>query len=119
MAGFAGASPMQEQEVASNGAKLGRNYLWQDLSYRMGSFTAGNFQAVGDPKDMGIHRDGGLMKGLIKNDTGGFDSYPWEAFQLVTLVWDLRLEFISQNFACLQQMASFLTIKTRTTDQLL
>ena len=61
-----------------------RRHEFQKLVlHRPHRLACGQAGAIGDPKYMGVHRDGGLAERRVQNDVGGFSADPRQLLEFL------------------------------------
>lgn len=76
-----------------------RDQAEQFLLDLQGCLARGQARAVGDSKDMGIHRQGGMTKSGVEDDIGGFAPHARQCLQGGPVRWNLPAVTLQQESA--------------------
>src|ERR1700678_2524969 len=74
---------MQDQPMMRVVAKLERYRLQELVLHGPHRLAGRQARAIGDSEYMGVHCDGGLAKGRVQDDIGGFSAHPRQSLQFL------------------------------------
>lgn len=74
-----------------------RDQAEQFMLDRQGCLARGQARAVGDSKDMGIHRQGGMTKSGVEDHIGGFAPHARQGFQGDPVRWNFPAMTLQQE----------------------
>src|SRR5258706_13192160 len=84
IARLAHVASMQNQPVMRVWEILGRPEFQQLFLDRLYGLAGSQTGAIGDPKYMGVHRDGGFAERGVQNDVGGLSADPRQLLEFLT-----------------------------------
>ena len=91
---------MQDQPVMRILKKLGRDESQQTFFNLQRCFPRCDFGAIGDAKDMRIHRHGWLSKCRVEHHIGCLPANSRQRFQRLAIIRDFTVVSLDQQLAC-------------------